>query len=156
MKVALNTVIPNPNPIVSCFTGVHLGREKLLYIISQKYYWQGICHKVREFLGGCKECQDKVESQQMKKHYMEIVTNPEDYIGVETKVEETLDMNVEDESDLASVSFSDSWITSAQQSLDPCHFWDIVRKYNYIHCISHFYDNKQTLFLYKKQIFKIS
>jgi hypothetical protein len=46
----------------------------------------------------------------MKKHYMEIVTNPEDYIGVETKVEETLDMNVEDESDLASVSFSDSCV----------------------------------------------
>jgi hypothetical protein len=99
---------------ISCFTGVHLGREKLLYIISQKYYWQGICHKVREFLRGCKECQDKVESQQMKKHYMEIVTNPEDYIGVETKVEETLDMNVEDESDLASVSFSDSWITMTE------------------------------------------
>ena len=69
---------------------------------------------------------------------MEIVTNPEDYIGVDTKVEETLDVNVEDKSDLASVSFSDSWITSAQQSLDPCYFWDIVRKYNYIHCISHY------------------
>ena len=111
-----------------------MGRDKLLNKISEKYYWQGICQGIREFIQGCPDCHQKTETQLVKRYSLETNTDPEEQtlIHVATKVEEHDGMDVEP--DISGVSLSDSWITSTQQALDPRHFWDIVS--NLVHvCI---------------------
>ncbi|CAC5373227.1 unnamed protein product [Mytilus coruscus] len=105
--------------------GVHIGREKLLTLITEKYYWQGICIKIREFLRACKECHQKVEAQVTKKKLMEENIQTEGYVAVKIEDDQD-DEEVMEAEDLSGVSLSDIWTSSEQQSLQSQHFWDIV------------------------------
>ncbi|XP_063445112.1 uncharacterized protein LOC134725324 isoform X2 [Mytilus trossulus] len=107
--------------------GVHIGREKLLTLITEKYYWQGICIKIREFLRACKECHQKVEAQVTKKKLMEDTIQTEGYVAVKIEDDQDYEEVMETE-DLSGVSLSDIWTSSEQQllQLQSQHFWDIV------------------------------
>lgn len=105
---------------------MHLGREKLLNMISEKFYWPGICQGIKEYLKECKACRHKAEIQTAKRYMLERDNSLMEVVGMVTKNEEEVRVEIPMESDLSGVSFSDSWITTQQQQFDPIHFWDIV------------------------------
>ncbi|XP_061175421.1 uncharacterized protein LOC133184383 [Saccostrea echinata] len=96
--------------------GNHLGREKVLSALSEKYYFVGMNNKVREYLLNCSSCRTrfKLTDQGMSS---------------DGSVSATSDFEDMDDSD-SNVSFSEDtkpikseWPARSQEAL---HFWDIV------------------------------
>ena len=93
--------------------GNHLGREKVLSALSEKYYFVGMNNKVREYLLNCSSCRSRFKLEAMSD-------------GSTSNVSDFDDMDDND----SNASFSEDgkpikseWPVRSQEAL---HFWDIV------------------------------
>lgn len=58
------------------FNGCHLGRNKTVNKISERYYWVGIVKDVSEYVKQCKECQHQNKKTTKSSHEMIPVSVP--------------------------------------------------------------------------------
>lgn len=96
------------------FSGNHLGREKVLGALSEKYYFVGMNNKVREYLLNCSSCRTRFKlSEGMSDGSTSAISDYDDM--------DDSDSNVSISEDCKPIK--SEWPARSQEAL---HFWDIV------------------------------